>query len=78
MKNQIKAKGIKYLSFLIIFMCVYFSLLNFRDFIDYSYIVGITVFISMMVSPKTRVVETESGKKKIQITWIFLKNPKLI
>ena len=77
MKNQIKAKGIHFLSFLIIFICVYFSLLNFKESIDSTYIAGITVFISIILSPKTKVVQTKSGEK-IQITWMFLKKPILI
>jgi hypothetical protein len=77
MKNQIKAKAIHFISFLIIFICVYFSLLNFIESIDSTVIAGITAFISIVFSPKTKVIEAQSGEK-IQITWIFLKKPILI
>ena len=35
---------------------------------------SIAVFIAIIISPKRKIIETQSGKKK-QYTWLFLKEP---
>jgi hypothetical protein len=35
---------------------------------------GICAVLAFMLSPRKRLILTQTGKKK-QITWIFLKNP---
>ncbi len=77
MRNKIKAKGIHFISFIIIYMCLYFLFLNLMESMDRTYLTGITFFIAIIISPKTKVITTQSGDK-IQITWMFLKKPILI
>ncbi|MEX6626824.1 hypothetical protein [Tenacibaculum salmonis] len=36
--------------------------------------IGIAIALAYVLSPRKKIVQTESGEKK-QLTWIFLKNP---
>ncbi|MCZ4695307.1 hypothetical protein [Ancylomarina euxinus] len=76
MKNQIKAKGLHFLFFLFIYMCLYFPLLYFIDSINRAYITGITAFLTVMISPRLKVIKAQS-RDKIQITWIFQKKAQI-
>jgi len=77
MKKHIIAKVLHFISFLIIYMLLFFSLIYFIDGIDHVYIAAITAALTVIIYPKIKMIKAQSGDK-IQITWVFLKNPVLL
>lgn len=75
MKKQIIAKSLLFLFSFIVYLCLYFTLVDLFYGTDKSILFGISAAFTIIISPRLKVIKTQSGDK-IQITWIFQKKAK--